>query len=257
MGVQDLSISDLLDATRELWGGSTPGVWFRDHALARPFKDELSELREVLRRASLPGTEGARLIEALEAEDAQHDQYARYARGLLELTADHHSDPMIRQRAEQLSRVLFPGGTELTALDYEDAVERALARTAAMTPEVRLDLRSIPVPRTSESDPANLEAWMNLRLQASAMRVKMMLEASRRLVPSEGPTPMELMAAKHRFIVLVQQMLTTIRTVKSLEPHYRETLDRVREAWSRRVRDATARAEARRASPTPIWEPTL
>lgn len=160
--------------------------------------------------------------------------------------------------AGELGQLLFPDGPQLTAMDYEAEAERGYARAAGLSPAVREKLRRLSVPRSSEGDPANLEQWVDRHLQASTMRLRLMITRAKQVTAAGQPTPMELIVAKHRYLTLVRQLLKAIKVSAGMIPaHQMEALGRVQEAWRTAVREATARAAARRASRQPAWEPRV
>lgn len=254
MAPRDLSFAELLGATAPLGEGGTARALFAASPVGALYLSELDELRALIAPAPSRSTADERITEELATVDANHDGGVRYADGLLALNARHHPDAELRTVAARLRALLFPEGIELVRMSFAEEAGRAESRALAMTPDVRTELNRFMVP-TLTGTPVPLSDWLDANLQTSARRLGELLAMRSRLASESGPTPAALLTAKRKLTSLYAELLKALRRDRLLDEHQRSAVTQIENAWSAAVKDATQRAERRRAAGQPA-EPT-
>lgn len=252
MSAQDLSFGEIITATELLAASGPIGDWWRGHEVGRIFDPDFQRDRAIIARAPSDSSEAGRLVIQLADEDAVHDREVRFGYGVLETAAEHHWDPDVRTIAEQLQALIFPDGVGLIGKSYAEEAGRGASRRAVLTPEVKAKLARFGIV-TSEGGPGNLDGWMETHLQASSDRLSRLLAARTAATAAGAPTAMELLESKRRFVALMGQIFGTFRVLDGrLNESDRLKVKSAKKQWDDGVREATARAEARRARRTPV-----
>jgi len=256
MSAQDLSFGEMITATQLMASADGPvGTWWRASEVGRIFDYDFARDRAIIARAPSDGSEAGRLVMELADEDAEHDREVRFGYGVLETAAEHHWDPLVRTSATELQGLLFPDGIGLTGKSYAEEAGRGASRRAVLTPEVKAKLARFGIV-SGEGGPSNLDGWMDSRLQASSDRLSALLAARTEAASSGAPSPMELLESKRRFIALMNQIFATFRVLDGrMDESDKVKIKAIKSAWTDAVREATARADARRARRTPVSPP--
>lgn len=246
MSAQSLSFAELLEATR-LWVEAGPAAAFLAGSdVARPFLPLLRDQRARLAIAPPETSELARLTQTLGEIDAEHDRAARLLYAQLASYQHDELEP-VRATAVRLSRALLPDGAAVVRKSYAEQAGRVEARDAALTPELRRELASFPL-----TQGRTLETVAD-RLQSHGRRIGELLQ-ERRALGGEGAelSALAVLSAKRSVIAIVEQVLQSFRMLEdALDDTARAQVRVLSERWQRAVREATERAERRRAGDTP------
>lgn len=250
MSAQDLTFAEIITATTMMAGDGPPGRWWRESEVGRIFDPDFRVARDLIARAPSESSEAGRLLLNFAEADADHDEDVRFGHGVLDLTAQYHWDPAMRNEAAELKALFYPDGLLLIGKSYAEEAGRGVSRAAVLTPGNRARLARITIPQglapTGPTGPANLADWMDAEQQRSSARLAELVAARSRL--GEGVvSPTELLDTKRRFLALMKQIFSTFRILDArLTESDRVKLNALKDIWNDSVRSATERAKRRR-----------
>lgn len=240
MSAQDLSFSELLDATRG-WSAEPAGPFLAASPVSALFMVPFGRLRAMIAGASSGSSEVAQLTDELGFVDADHDEVVRFIVAYFAAFA-HDDEEAVAALAARLSTTVIPAGASLVRFSYADQAGRVAPRAAALTPDVRADLAQFALP------PSRTLADKVDQLQALATEMGELLDRRRALVgDGAGPSGMELLNARRELIALIEQVLQNARMLGGeLDEAARAQFAALEGSWRTAVSAATARAAARR-----------
>ena len=248
MSAQDLTFSELHQATVSLVDDGPVGHWFRGTEVGRMFGEDVDRLRAVIAAAPAESSELGQVTADLAVEDAVHDDAIRFGDGVLENYEENHHEPALRVLAAEARAIVFPDGVSLVNKSYAEEAGRAASRDAVRTPEVRAKLARFAVVMAAGA-PIDLDRWMDAVLQPSTRRLGALLARRDALSTDPSvPSAATLLNAKREFIALVVLIFSMFRRLDArLDGSGRIKLKAIKDAWQRHVSGATERAtEARR-----------
>jgi len=242
MSAQDLSFGELGDATRA-WTEEPDATFLNTHPVSAPFMARFAALRALVTGATTGDSELAQLTEDLGIVDADHDEAVRFIVGFLAAFA-HYDDPEVAAAAKALLMLLIPEGAALVRMSYAEEAGRVEYRESVLTPEVRDQLAAFPLPA------GRTLADKLTQLQELATLVGSLLERRRKLEGAgTSPSGMDLLNARRALIALVEQIFRSFRMLgDELDDAARAKVKALEASWERAVRDATQRADRRRAN---------
>lgn len=242
MSAQDLSFAELGDVTRA-WTLEPVFTFLNTHPVSAPFMEEFLELRTLVTSARAEDSALAEITDELGRVDADHDEAVRFIVSFL-VSFTHYDDPVVAAVARSILAKLIPEGLALVRMSYADEAGRFEYRESLLTPEMRSEIASFPLPhgRTLIEKVDELQGY--------ASELGTLLERRRRLAAQmDAPTGRDLLNARRALIAMIQQIFRSFAMLHGrLDAEAQTQVRELETSWLTAVREATDRAERRRAN---------